>query len=130
MRLVGFARRFVAVLVALVFASHPTTLRAQTTSATVSGTIQDAQGGVLPGVSVTLTSKTQGNAQTTTTDSGGRCVFPVVRPDTYSLQATLQGFKTHERTNVVVSANDRLTVGALTLEIGGLSEEVSVTART
>ena len=130
MRVVGFRGRFVAVLVALVVTSHPTVLRAQTTSASVSGVVQDAQGGILPGVAVTLTSHTQGNSQTVTTDTGGRFVFPIVRPDSYSLQATLQGFKTLERKNVVVNANDRLTVGALTLEIGGLTEEVSVIARS
>ena len=49
-------------LVASVITAHPAILRAQTTSASVSGTVQDSQGGVLPGVTVTLTSRTQGNA--------------------------------------------------------------------
>jgi hypothetical protein len=48
-------------LVALVFASNPTILSGQTTSASVSGSVDDSQGGVLPGVTVTLTSRTQGN---------------------------------------------------------------------
>ena len=116
-------------LIALVFAGYPAVLHAQTTSATVSGVVQDSQGGVLPGVTVTMTSRTQGNAMTAVTDDGGRFVFPIVRPDTYTMQVTLQGFKTLERTNVVVSANDRLAIGALTLEVGALSEEVSVTGR-
>src|SRR5262245_840332 len=116
-------------LVALVCAGHPTVLTAQTTSASVSGSIQDSQSGVLPGVTVTMTSKTQGNVLTAVTDEGGRFVFPIVRPDTYSLKVTLQGFKTLERTNLVVSANDKLSTGALTLEVGAMSEEVSVSAR-
>jgi Carboxypeptidase regulatory-like domain/TonB-dependent Receptor Plug Domain len=116
-------------LIALVFAGYPTVLRAQTTSATVSGVVQDSQGGVLPGVTVTMTSRTQGNAMTAVTDDGGRFVFPIVRPDTYTMQVTLQGFKTLERTNVVVNANDKLAIGALTLDVGALSEEVSVTGR-
>ena len=82
------------VLIALVFAGYPTVLHAQTTSASVSGSVQDAQGGVLPGVTVTMTSRTQGNVLTGVTDGGGRFVFPIVRPDTYTLQATLPGFKT------------------------------------
>ena len=116
-------------LVALTIAVYPTVLHAQTTSASVSGSVQDAQGGVLPGVTVTMTSRTQGNALTAVTDSSGRFVFPIVRPDTYTLQVALQGFKTLERTNLVVNANDRLSAGALTLEVGGLTEEVSVTSR-
>ena len=117
-------------LVASVITAHPAILRAQTTSASVSGTVQDSQGGVLPGVTVTLTSRTQGNVLTAVTDEGGRFVFPIVRPDTYSLQVALQGFKTLERTNVVVNANDKLSAGTLTLEVGSMTEEVSVTARS
>jgi hypothetical protein len=120
--LVGF------VLLGLAFASPPPA-GAQTTSASVSGAVQDAQGGVLPGVTVTLTSRTQGNAFTTTTDSEGRFVFPIVRPDTYSLQVTLEGFKTLERTNLVVNANDKFFTGALTLEVGAVTEQVTVTSR-
>ena len=84
---------------------------------------------VLPGVTVTLTSRTQGNAPHGGDDEGGRFVFAIVRPDTYTLQAALQGFKTLERTNVVVNANDRITTGTLTMEVGQMTEEVSVTSR-
>ena len=123
------ARGWRPALVAVLFAAYPAFPHAQTTSAAVDGTVQDTQGGVLPGVTVTLTSRTQGNALTASTDSGGRFVFPIVRPDTYTLQVALQGFKTLERTNLVVNANDKLAVGSLTLEIGGVSEEISVTSR-
>jgi hypothetical protein len=76
-----------------------------------------------------MTSRTQGNALTTVTDANGRFVFPIVRPDTYTLRAELQGFKALERTNLVVNANDKLSTGALMMEIGGVTEEVSVTSR-
>ena len=116
-------------LALLVFAAAPTLSRAQTTSASVSGTVQDAQGLVLPGVTVTLTSRTQGNTLTATTDDTGRFVFTIVRPDAYTLQAVLQGFKMLERTNVVVNANDKFYTGILTMEVGAMTEEVSVTSR-
>src|SRR5215217_2077064 len=87
-------------LITLVVVGYPAVCDAQTTSASVSGSIQDSQAGVLPGVTVTLTSRTQGNVLTAVTDEGGRFVFPIVRPDTYSLKVTLQGFKTLERTNL------------------------------
>jgi hypothetical protein len=129
MRLVrGLARGLGLVSIALVFAGYSTVLHAQTTSATVSGLVQDAQAGVLPGVTVTMTSRTQGNTLTAVTDDGGRFVFPIVRPDTYTLQVTLAGFKTAERTNLVVNANDKLSTGPLTLEVASLAENVTVTA--
>jgi hypothetical protein len=104
-------------------------LGAQTTSASVSGSVSDAQGGVLPGATVTLTSRTQGYSLTTTTEADGRFVFPIVRPDTYALRVSLQGFKTLERQGVVVSANDKFSAGALALQVGDVSEEISVLSR-
>src|SRR5262245_25675334 len=118
MSIAGRLRTVVGLAVLALVLTHPTFVLAQTTSATVSGTVQDPQGGVLPGVTVTLTSKTQGNVLSAVTDEGGRFVFAIVRPDTYTLQVSLQGFKTLERTNVVVNANDRLSTGVLTLEVG------------
>jgi hypothetical protein len=105
------------------------TLQAQTTSASVFGQVKDAQGGVLPGVTVTLTSRTQGSTLTVTTDGEGRFVFATVRPDRYALKATLQGFKALERPNLVVNANDKLSAGILSLQVGEMSEEISVLSR-
>ena len=102
---------------------------AQTTSASVIGAVADAQGGMLPGATVTLTSHSQGNSVRVTTDKEGRFVFGIVRPDTYSLKVTMQGFKSLERSNVVVNANDRLSAGILALAVGEMTEEVSVKAR-
>jgi hypothetical protein len=119
----------VAILVAA-SAVPATPVAAQTTSASVQGTVVDAQKGVLPGVNVTLKSKTQSEVLTAVTDGEGRFVFPIVRPDTYVLTATLQGFKTFEQTNIVVNANDKLSAGTLTLEVGAVTEAVSVSARS
>jgi hypothetical protein len=66
-------------VLAFVCLAGATSLHAQTTSASVSGTVQDSQGGVLPGATVTLTSRTQGNALTTVTSERGRFVFPINR---------------------------------------------------
>src|SRR5437867_13248369 len=96
-------------LAAAILASYPALVTAQTTSASVSGSVQDSQGAVLPGVTVTMTSRTQGNVLTAITDAGGRFVFPIVRQDTYTLQVMLQGFKTLERTIMIVNENDKFT---------------------
>ena len=131
-----FARSFKALraglgtaLVGVLCLASPATLTAQTTSASVSGSLTDTQGGALPGATVTLTSRTQGNALTATTDAEGRFVFAVVRPDSYTLRVAMSGFKTLERTNVVVSANDRFSAGVLALAVGGVEESVTVSSR-
>ncbi len=102
---------------------------AQTTSASVSGLVRDTLGGALAGASVTLTSRTQAGALTATTDAEGRFVLPVVRPDSYTLRVSLRTFRTLERTQVVVNANDRFFTGILTLDVGGMEESVSVSGR-
>ncbi len=104
-------------------------LQAQTTSASVSGSVKDSQGGALPGAAVTLTSRTQGSTLSAQTDSEGRFVFPIVRPDAYTLKVSMAGFKTLERANVVVNANDKFSAGVLALNVGEMTEEISVLAR-
>jgi hypothetical protein len=128
-----FVRRFrvalATVLATVVCLAGSASLRAQTTSASIFGSVKDTQAGMLPGATVTLTSRTQGNTLTTMADAEGRFVFPIVRPDSYTLRVSMQGFKTLERTNVVVSANDKFSIGALTLDVGEMAEEISVLAR-
>src|SRR5512135_3890543 len=102
---------------------------AQTTSASVSGVVKDSQGGALVGATVTLTSKTQGTTASTTTNAQGGFAFPIVRPDTYALKVTMDGFKTLEQTNLIVNANDKLSAGTLTLEVGQLTEAITVSSR-
>ena len=105
-------------------------LQAQTTSASVAGSVKDAQGGVLPGATVTLTSASQGTETTAVSDALGNFYFPIVRPDTYTLKISLEGFSTIQGTKVVVNANDRVTAGNFTLQVGSLTESVTVTGQS
>ena len=102
---------------------------AQITTGTVAGTVKDAQGGVVPGATVVLISETKQTKSTPVVSSGsGDYVFPNVTPDTYSVEVTMEGFKTVTRREVRVSGGDRIAVPALTLEVGGAAETVNVTA--
>jgi len=105
-------------------------LQAQTTSASVAGSVKDAQGGVLPGATVTLTSDTQGTEMTAVSDALGSFLFPIVRPDTYTMKIALEGFTTIQGTKVVVRANERVTAGSFTLQVGSLTESVTVTGQS
>jgi hypothetical protein len=130
MRMTSFSRQALAWAAAaglVLLAAAP--VAAQTTSASIFGQVKDPQGGVLPGAAVTLTSRTQAYSLNTTTDNEGRFVFPIVRPDLYALKISMAGFKTLERTNVQVNANDKFSAGIVTLEVGAITEEVSVTGR-
>jgi Carboxypeptidase regulatory-like domain len=99
---------------------------AQITTATLAGTVKDSQGGAVPGATVTLVSDARGTSQDTQTNSTGDFVFPNIPGDTYTVRITMDGFKTLERRNVAVSPGDRAVVGTLAIEVGALSETVTV----
>jgi hypothetical protein len=110
-----------AVLLAVTAAS------AQTLTGSITGTIVDAQGGVLPGVTVSLVGRT--GTRTAVTDETGTYRFQAVDPGTYSLSAELSGFQTARRENIVISVGTPLTID-LSLGVGGLQETVNVVADT
>lgn len=63
------------------------------------------------------------------TNSNGDYVVPNVTPDTYTIQVTLDGFKTLRRSGITVSAGDRAAIPAFTLDVGQLTETITVMAR-
>jgi hypothetical protein len=107
------------------------TALAQITTATVSGTVKDSQGGVVPGATVILISDTRGvTAAETVTDGTGNFVIPNVTADTYTVQVALQGFKTLRTSGITVSPGDRLALTSLVLQVGTLTETVQVQGET
>ena len=100
---------------------------AQITTGTVVGTVQDAQGGVVPGVTVVLISQTRGTKMVpVVTNDQGSFTVPNVTPDTYTVEVSMSGFKTINRGGIAVSGGDRVTVPMFTLEVGGATETVNV----
>jgi Carboxypeptidase regulatory-like domain len=121
--------RVLGVLGLLAMAALPA--RAQITTGTVSGTVKDSQGGVVPGATVVLISETKGTKSTpAVTNATGDYVFPNVTADTYTVEVSMEGFKTLSRKNVKVSGGDRVAVGNLTIEVGGAAETVNVQAES
>src|SRR5262245_50790988 len=113
------------VVVAALLLAVPAT--AQLTTGTLAGSLKDSQGGVVPGATVTLTSEARGTQLPPAfTNATGDFVFANVPPDTYTIQVTMQGFKTLKRSGIAVSAGDRVGIGSLTIDLGGLSETVTV----
>lgn len=97
-------------------------------TATLRGTVMDPSGGVLPGVTVTLTNQgTRGSRDTTSDDRGGY-VFGSIFSGTYTLKGELQGFKTYEQPNIIISPGDTRGVD-ISLEVGAQTETVTVTAQ-
>jgi Carboxypeptidase regulatory-like domain len=100
---------------------------AQITTGTVSGNVKDAQGGVIPGATVVLVSETRGTKSAPAiTDETGNYVFPNVTADTYTVEVTLEGFRTVQRAGITVSGGDRVGIPPLTLEPGAIAETITV----
>ena len=102
---------------------------AQLDRGTISGTIKDAQGGVMPGVTVTAVSTLNKQERSTVTDGSGFYTFANLQPGTYDITAELQGFKKASRQNVQLDAAGALAMD-LALEAGAVTEVVTVTADT
>ncbi len=103
-------------------------IRGQFVTGTVSGRILDPSGNVVAGAPISLTSDTTGDARQTSSNEAGAFTFPAVPPGAYSIKIETQGFQTYQRTGLVVSANERVSVGDITLTLGAVSEKVTVSA--
>ncbi len=94
-------RRFLTALAALLVLSTASTAFAQLGGGTLSGTVTDEQGGILPGVTVTITGTDR--TTTATSDEAGKFRFLNLAPGPYKVIVGLQGFTTSVRENVVVA---------------------------
>lgn len=96
-------------------------------SGVVAGTIRDAQGGVLPGVTVTLRNVESGVLRSAVTEGDGTYRLPGLPPGRYSLVAELPGFANAEVRDLTITIGLELQRD-LTMALQTLQETVSVTA--
>jgi hypothetical protein len=75
---------------------------AQTTTGSITGTLLDTQGAVVPGATVTAVNVNRNSTSTTTTDAQGHFVFAMLLPGHYTVAAEARGFKKLERQDLVV----------------------------
>ena len=118
---------FRTVAALLLAAALATPALAQTLTGSITGTIKDEQGAVLPGVSVTLTGK-QGT-KTEVTDSSGVYRFPALEVGTYTVAAELSGFKKAQSGDIQISPGKELAQD-LTLSVGSFSDAITVTGES
>ena len=90
---------------------------AQTITGSISGAVTDANGGMVPNATVTLSSEKTGQARGSTTDSEGRFSFPALQPGTYALKVERQGFQTLEQRGVIRGYRVHLDSDALDLPL-------------
>src|SRR6266542_556182 len=115
-----------AALTALVLVALPRFASAQGGTGQIEGVIQDEQGGVVPGATLTFQNQASGVVRTTVSEADGRYRFPALAPGSYALKVELQGLATQEVRDI------EMTIGLglkkdFTLKVQAVAESITVT---
>ena len=121
-------RNCVALALIGLLAAVPTAFaQSQAINGTIEGVVRDSTGGLLPGVTITVTNPDTGATRVLTSDSEGNYRALLLPLGTYRVRAELDGFKVTERTSISISAGQTALVN-MTMEVGGIEEVIQVTA--
>lgn len=101
----------------------------QQISGTIFGSVRDSQQGAIANAKLTLSSPEQGTSREAQTSADGSFVFAQVQPGTYNLTVESAGFKKFLQKDIKLFASDRIALGNITLEVGAVSESVTVEAQ-
>ena len=99
---------------------------AQVTTGTISGTVGDSTGAVIPGASITVRNVETGITREATTDAAGRYRIPQLGLGSYEITAGSAGFQTGVRSGVTLTVGREATVD-FTLQVGAVAERITVT---
>ena len=111
------SRRWLAGLVVIaIFVALQPSLFAQGFTA-VTGSVSDPTGAVIPGVEVTVTNASTGASRTVITNETGSYTVSQLPPGTYSISASLPGFRTQVMSNVPLPVGETVVIN-LPLEVG------------
>ena len=121
------ARLLFSVAVLATIGAVPST--AQQLTGTITGTVADSSGAILPGVSVKATETGTGLVRSTLADDSGQFRFLLLPVGIYRVEASSEGFKGFRRDGIVIEADRSLAVSVV-MEVGSVVEVVEVTAGT
>jgi len=110
------------------FAAAPgASLRAQSPTARIIGTIVDASGAVVPGASVVVINSDTGIKRETTSNELGYYTVPLLPPGNYRVAVQKEGFQPIERTTVTLAV-DQVAQLDFTMQLGAVTQTVQITA--
>ncbi|HEX8369384.1 MAG TPA: carboxypeptidase regulatory-like domain-containing protein [Pyrinomonadaceae bacterium] len=124
----GQMRLKVLVGMLVIFLFSFVTIFGQEFRGTITGTVTDPQGAVVPGATVAVKNLETNVVNNVTANDEGSFTVPFLLPGRYSVSITAAGFKTSVRENVTVNVDDRLTID-VQLEIGQTAD-VDIVADT
>ncbi|MGA7315347.1 MAG: carboxypeptidase regulatory-like domain-containing protein [Silvibacterium sp.] len=124
--LLGCVRGVISIAVLLMFLP---VMHAQVT-ATMSGTVTDTSGSVIPNAKVSLTNDATGEIRNTVTNAEGFFVYPALLAGSYSVNVGAPGFKTLVQHGIALNTGDVRKIPNLALEVGTTQETVTVQSST
>jgi len=104
-------------------------LPAQQLTGSVSGTVTDTSGAVIPGADVTLVNDASGETRRSVSNADGYFTLASVFAGTYTLNVSSEGFQKLELTNITLGVGDNRNVTGIELQIGATAETVTVMAQ-
>ncbi len=107
----------------------PGVVAAQAVTGTIVGTVVDSTGAIVSGAKVTITNTGTGLTRTVTSDNAGEYTAPSLPTGTYLVTAEMAGFKTAALSGIELGVSQRVRMD-LTLEIGNMTESVTIQAAT
>jgi len=100
----------------------------QQVSGSITGVVRDPAGSIVPNAKVVLVNVLQNDIREMSTNNEGIFLFNPLKPSEYNLTIEVSGFKKHEQKNIRVFANDRITLGDIALQVGSVSDSITVAA--
>ncbi|MFN0086871.1 MAG: carboxypeptidase regulatory-like domain-containing protein, partial [Blastocatellia bacterium] len=112
----------------LVLCCIPTMVAGQGLTGQISGAVTDQNGGAVAKARIEVVNQETGLRREVEADADGQFVAPQLLPGTYAIYVTATGFRKYEQTNIVLTANERVALRKISLEVGDVSQTVTVTA--
>src|SRR5947207_15727296 len=121
----NFPRRFAIALPIIAALCISSPARSQVLEATLYGVVHDSTGGILPGVTVTVTHQGTNLTRETVSDEPGEFGLPALPAGPYAIKIELAGFKTFESRGLTLGAGQTVRQ-TYSLEVGAVAETVTV----
>ncbi|HLJ23512.1 MAG TPA: TonB-dependent receptor [Candidatus Acidoferrales bacterium] len=118
--------RFIRSLIfAFLIAASAGIFGASASASTLTGTVSDSSGKVIPGAMVTATNEATSVNSATTTDKAGLYVIPNLTPGVYQINVQQDGFKSVVKKDVALHAEENIEVN-ISMEVGSLNQSITV----
>ena len=91
---------------------------AQTVTGTITGTVLDPSGAIVPGAQVVVKDEGTGSERPASTNAEGSFVVVGLPPGRYAIQVEMRGFRPITRSGLILTASQRLSIGTIELAVG------------